>query len=271
MTDSAPWGSVLANFTRNAAHFNRVGPPFYSTFAERLLDLLDPSIGATGLDVCCGTGAVTLPLARRLGQSGRAIGVDLTPAMLERAVAESESARLENVEFREGDATRLDLPPASFDVVTCGFGIQFMPEPEAAVAHWAGFVKPGGRLGCSTWSEGGFEPMMTLARELLSEYGITSDPWHRRPTAKPDSLIGFARAAGLGEVECVEERRSIVFANAADAVHGTPRGRNVLNLIPAEQRDAVRDELISRLTAVSGTDGLALEMGVLYLTARQAS
>ncbi|HUX86648.1 MAG TPA: methyltransferase domain-containing protein [Chloroflexota bacterium] len=271
MTDSTPWSSVLENFTRNAAHFNRVGPPFYSTFAERLLDLLDPSTGADGLDVCCGTGAVTLPLARRLGPHGRVMGVDLTPAMLERAVADSKSASLGNVQFREGDATRLDLPATSFDVVTCGFGVQFMPEPGAAVGHWATFVKPGGRIGYSTWSEGGFEPMMSLARELLSEHEITSDPWHRRPTAKPENLVGFARAAGLVEVECVEERRNIVFASAADAVHGTPRGRNVLNLIPAERRDAVRVELINRLAAAAGPDGLALEMRVLYLTARQAS
>ena len=245
-----------------------MGPPFYSIFAERLLDLLDPPVGAQGLDVCCGTGAVTLPLARRLGPSGRVIGIDLTPAMLERAVADAQRAGITTVEFREGDAMRLDLPIASFDVVTCGFGIQFMPDPRSAVAQWSTFVKPGGQLGCSTWGEGGFEPLMSLAGEVLAEQGIVVDPWHERATAKPDNLTGYARSAGLSDVECRLENHIVHFANPADAVHGTPRGRSVLNAVPAERREVVRDELIRRLNAQAGTDGLDLEMRVLYLTGR---
>lgn len=51
----------------------------------------------------------------------------------------------------------------------------------------------------------------------------------------------------------------------ADAVQGTPRGRNVLNVLPPERRDAVRAELVRRLEALAGPDGLSLEIGVLYL------
>ena len=269
MTAPSRWDNVLQNFSRNAAIYNRVGPPYYTTFAERLVDLAGLPTGASVLDVCCGTGAVTLTVARRVGANGRVLGVDITPAMLERATDEARSASLPNVAFREGDATQLDLPAASFDAVTCGFAVQFLPEPAAAVAHWTTFLKPGGRLACSTWSEGGFEPLMTVARGLLAEEGVTEEINHRRPTSNPANLIAYAQAAGLVDVACRQEDNVVHFANPGDAVLGTPRGRNVLNVIPAERRDAVRAELVRRLDARSDASGLALTIGVLYLTGRK--
>jgi ubiquinone/menaquinone biosynthesis C-methylase UbiE len=269
VTAPSQWDSVLQNFTRNAPIYNRVGPPYYTTFAERLVDLVGIRLGASALDVCCGTGAVTLTVARRVGPNGRVLAVDLTPAMLERAVEEARTCGATNVDFRRGDVTRLELPAASFDVVTCGFGIQFLPDPAAAVAHWTTFLVPGGRLGCSTWSEGGFEPLMTIARELLAEEGIADDPYHRRPTSNPANLTAYARAAGLVDVECYQEDNVVRFTKPGDAVLGTPRGRNVLNVLPPERRDAVRAELIRRLEARSDASGLALTIGVLYLTGRK--
>jgi len=153
--------------------------------------------------------------------------------------------------------------------VTCGFAVQFLPDPAAAVAHWTTFLVPGGRLGCSTWSEGGFEPLMTVARALLAEEGVTEEINHRRPTSNPANLIAYARAAGLVDVACRQEDNVVHFANPGDAVLGTPRGRNVLNVMPAERRDAVRAELVRRLEALAHPDGLALNIGVLYLTGRR--
>lgn len=271
MAEPSSWKSVIDNFTRNAAHFNRVGPPFYSTFAERLLDIASLPAGAEVLDVCCGTGAVTFPVARRVGARGHVLGVDITLAMLERAREDARALGITNVEFRRGDATQLDVTAAGFDAVTCGFGIQFLPDPGAGVVHWASVLKPGGQLACSTWANGGFEPLMGVARELLAQEGVTQDGYHGRVTSDPNNLVTYAKAAGLREVECHQESSVIHFTNAADVVLGTPRGRNVLNVLPEARRETVRSELIRRLDDLAGRPGIDVTMEVLYLVARKAS
>ena len=106
---------------------------------------------------------------------------------------------------------------------------------------------------------------MTVARDLLAEEGITADPFAARATRSSENLVSYARQAGLANVRCIDEVRSVTFARPADVVQGTPRGRNVLNVLPPERREPARAELIRRLESLAGPEGLALEINVLYL------
>jgi demethylmenaquinone methyltransferase/2-methoxy-6-polyprenyl-1,4-benzoquinol methylase len=97
--------------------------------------------GDTALDVCAGTGKLSRLLRRRVGRRGRVIGVDFSSAML--AVARR---RVAGVEFREGDATRLDgVEDASVDAVTVAFGLRNVVDRRAAVAEAFRVLRPGGR------------------------------------------------------------------------------------------------------------------------------
>jgi arsenite methyltransferase len=73
--------------------------------------------GSYVLDIGSGAGTDLLIAARRVGKTGKAIGVDLTPEMRERARAGAKACGLDHVEVREGDAARLPLEDASVDVV----------------------------------------------------------------------------------------------------------------------------------------------------------
>lgn len=84
--------------------------------------------------------------ARRVGQSGRAIGVDMTPAMAERARASSQAMGLSNVEVRLGDALELPVDDGSVDVVISNGVINLVPDKEKAYAEIFRVLKPGGRL-----------------------------------------------------------------------------------------------------------------------------
>src|SRR5207244_5155649 len=75
------------------------------------------SAGARVLDVGCGAGTDLLLAGRRVGPTGRAIGIDMTAQMRERARIGARACGLEHVEVREGDATELPLDDASVDVV----------------------------------------------------------------------------------------------------------------------------------------------------------
>jgi SAM-dependent methyltransferase len=102
--------------------------------------------GETVLDIGCGAGMDLLLAARRAGPGGRAIGVDMTEAMRDRALHSAASAGLSNVEVHQADATALPLPDASVDVVISNGVLNLVPEKEKAFAEIRRVLRPGGRL-----------------------------------------------------------------------------------------------------------------------------
>lgn len=102
--------------------------------------------GATAVDVGCGAGMDLLLAAREVGPTGRAIGVDMTPAMLACAAAGARACGLSNVEVREGDATALPIGDDEADVVISNGVLNLVPAKERAIAEIARVLKPGGQL-----------------------------------------------------------------------------------------------------------------------------
>ena len=102
--------------------------------------------GEIVLDIGCGAGMDLLIAARRVGPGGRAIGVDMTPAMADKARASAKAAGLGNVEIRLGDALALPLEDASVDVVISNGVINLTPDKERAYAEVRRVLKPDGRL-----------------------------------------------------------------------------------------------------------------------------
>jgi arsenite methyltransferase len=101
---------------------------------------------ATVVDIGSGAGTDLLLAARRVGPKGRAIGVDMTEAMRQRARQGAAACGLDNVEVRSGDATGLPLDDGSVDVVISNGVLNLVPEKERAVAEIARVLKPGGRV-----------------------------------------------------------------------------------------------------------------------------
>lgn len=116
--------------------------------AAQLVRFAGIAAGQRVLDVATGTGVVAVTAAR-LGAD--VIGVDLSPALLDRAVENAQIAALKNVSFREADAEALPFEPQTFDVVTSQFGHMFAPRAEVALAELLRVLKPGGTLAFSTW------------------------------------------------------------------------------------------------------------------------
>ena len=102
--------------------------------------------GETVLDIGCGAGMDLLLAARRAGPSGRAIGIDMTEAMRDRARSSAANAGLTNVEVHRGDATALPLADASVDVVISNGVLNLVPEKERAFTEIRRVLRPGGRL-----------------------------------------------------------------------------------------------------------------------------
>src|SRR2546428_1928667 len=109
------------------------------------------SLGALGpgervVDVGSGGGIDSLIAAKMVGPAGNVIGVEMTPAMLDKARSSAARAGLKNVEFREGFGEALPIEDGWADVVISKGALNLMPDKDAALREMARVLKPGGRL-----------------------------------------------------------------------------------------------------------------------------
>jgi SAM-dependent methyltransferase len=139
----APW--IAGDF---GAIAREIGAPEAESFVARL----ELAPGARVLDLACGTGSVTVPLARR---GAVVTGLDMAPNLLEEARERAAREGLP-IRFDEGFAEMLPYPDGSFDVLVSMFGIMSSPLPDTVASETARVLRPGGRLALANWTRSGF-------------------------------------------------------------------------------------------------------------------
>jgi SAM-dependent methyltransferase len=128
----------LANVPQAAVEsFAGVANPFS-------LGRLEP--GERVLDLGSGAGTDSLVAAQMVGPAGSVTGIDMTPAMLEKARGAAAELGAANVEFVEAEAERLPFPDGSFDVVISNGVIDLIPDKDAVFAEIHRVLAPGGRI-----------------------------------------------------------------------------------------------------------------------------
>jgi ubiquinone/menaquinone biosynthesis C-methylase UbiE len=114
---------------------------------ERVLDAAQVAPRERVLDVGCGTGALAIAAARRVGQHGTVVGMDASPEMIDFARAKALRASAP-VRFVRAPAHALPFPETQFDVVLCALALHHVPEPARpqVIAELRRVLAPGGRV-----------------------------------------------------------------------------------------------------------------------------
>jgi SAM-dependent methyltransferase len=102
--------------------------------------------GATVVDVGCGAGMDLMLAATAVGPTGRAIGIDMTEAMAERARAAARTVGLDQLEVRVGDALELPVDSESVDFVMSNGVLNLVPDKHRAFSEVLRILKPGGQF-----------------------------------------------------------------------------------------------------------------------------
>ncbi|MET9764397.1 class I SAM-dependent methyltransferase [Streptomyces sp. NPDC006372] len=152
------WDARAATFDEEPDHGLR-DPGVRRAWARRLRGWL-PGRAGDVLDLGCGTGSLSLLAAE---QGHRVTGVDLSPAMV--ALARRKLAGRDAV-FLVGDAARPPVGEQRFDAVLVRHVLWALPEPGRALRHWAGLLRPGGRLVLVEGVWGAAEPVGIPAERL---------------------------------------------------------------------------------------------------------
>jgi len=168
--------------------------------AREFVGWLDAAPGSRWFDVGCGTGALTETV---LGATAPAhvSSIDGSAAYVDFARRSISDGR---ATFAVADARRLPAPSASVDVVVSGLVLNFVPQPEIAVAEMARVVRRGGSVAVYVWDYAG---EMQLIRRFWDsaielDTGATAlDEGRRFPICNPRALEDLFRAAGLGSIE----------------------------------------------------------------------
>jgi arsenite methyltransferase len=138
-----------------------VGNPFS-------LGAIDP--GMAVIDIGSGAGVDTLIAALMAGSGGRAVGIDITPEMVDRAKMNLNQMKLPNVSFYQASAEQIDFPPKSFDVAISNGVLNLVVNKARALVEIYKTLKPGGRL-------------------MLADQILTGEP----PQSKKDMLTSWYR------------------------------------------------------------------------------
>jgi len=166
--------------------------------------------GGRVLDLACGTGSLTRDLAKRVGPSGYVLGVDFSEGML----SDAKARPLPNVEYRLGDATRLEgIEWGTFDAATIAYGARNIPDLDALFANMARAVRPGGRVVCLEISQpkgrlsGAFYGMWfdRIVPRLGGKVSGDAEAYSYLPESvkafvAPDALADIMRRNGLQDV-----------------------------------------------------------------------
>ena len=154
--------------------------------------------GDVVLDLGSGAGFDAFLAAQRVGKTGRVIGVDMTPEMIEKARANAEKGGYENVEFRLGEIEKLPVEEGSLDVIISNCVINLSPDKEMVFKEAFRVLKPGGRLMVSD---------LVLAKDLPKAIKESVEAYVGclAGAIMKDEYLRFITMAGFKEVKVISE------------------------------------------------------------------
>ena len=191
MTDATHQDLILDQFTRQATVFSTATAITDADALRMLVEAARPASDDRLLDVACGPGLVVCAFAPHVRE---ATGIDVTPAMLERARKLAADNGLANVAWRQGDVYALPYEDASFTIVTTRFSVHHFLDPAAVLREMVRVCAPRGRIVVAD----DYASQDSAKAAAFNRLEKLRDPSHSRCLTLTE-LKGLFGAAGLPE------------------------------------------------------------------------
>jgi ubiquinone/menaquinone biosynthesis C-methylase UbiE len=261
MVDASGHTEKMANlFDKLSDSYDEVGVDFFAPIAATLLAAMPPAEGERWLDVGCGRGAVLLPAAQVIGSHGLAVGIDISSGMIEHARRLALHAGLRNVECEVDDALSPATVKGPFDTISSSLVLFFLADPLTALRNWRPLLKPGGRIGVTTFGQN--DPQWAQVDEVFEphlppEMKDARTSGKAGPFASDAGVEALLREAGFRDVRTQSTSISVRFSDPQHWYDFTwSVGQRMMWLaIPEHLRADVRQEAEARLAEFADSDG----------------
>ncbi len=166
------WDSVSSGWRTWWETFERAAQPL----SDHLITMAHIEPGHQVLDIATGIGEPAVTAALRVGPSGQVVAIDQSPQMLAIARERVAALGLQNVAFRELDAEQLDLLEGIFDAALCRWGLMHLPQLVPVLQAVRQRLLPNGRFAAAVWSSPSKVPVLSLPRNVISQYIAVPSP-----------------------------------------------------------------------------------------------
>jgi SAM-dependent methyltransferase len=257
--------AVVGLWERAAKTYERE-VPYFGPMGEQVVALAKLESGESILDVACGKGSTLIPAGRAVGESRRAVGIDVVPAMVEAAQIAAHEAGAANVTVHVMDGEALQFADHTFDVVICAFGLGFL-RPEVALPEMARVLRRLGRFVTSVPAGGG--PNWEFFGELCRRYGLESAAHPGGSTIPtPDQALAIFARAGFTMEPPAMGSVSVLFPDVDSWwrwvwSHGQ---RAFLERLNDDNVDSFKEEAAAALESFATSDGIPLEQQFIVFT-----
>lgn len=237
------------------------------------------SASETVVDIGCGGGWTTRQIASAVGNTGFALGLDISPDLITAASERAQRAGLANIRFEQGDAATAMPAEAPFDRLFSRFGAMFFSEPYPAFANLRRMLREGGRLDIAVWAPIAENSWQRSIMGIIKEHIDVPTPQPRAPgpfaLGEQDYVIDILQSAGFSDIKFDTWTGDQRVGGPGSAPESAARfvldGMHIGDLVRpsgAEVRAAIQQDIVELFERHRDEDGVRMEAKAWLVSAR---
>jgi len=261
--------AITNTFDLVADKYDNPSLRFFSLCADKLINYAKITPKQKVLDIATGTGVVAMAAAQSPQNTERVQAIDLSKNMIHQAQEKAKRLGIEAIDFHVMDAENLEFQNNTFDVITCSYGLFFMPDMSAALKSWLRVLKPGGKLVFSSFAPSAFQPVTEIFIKNLAEYDVIPPTPRWLQLAEEELCKKILLDNGFEQPQVTQTQLGYHLENFKHwwEVIQSAGYRGLYEQLPQEHRAEFKNKHKMEIEKIASKEGIWLDVQTLFSSA----